>query len=68
MKRIYSIDRRSTRFGTMGEKGTGFGIPLVKKFVSEYSGTMEIRSKDENAFPEDHGTCITIILNEALSP
>ncbi len=68
MKRIYSIDRRSTRFGTMGEKGTGFGIPLVKKFVSEYSGTMEILSKDENAFPEDHGTCITIILNEALSP
>lgn len=68
MKRIYSIDRRSTRFGTMGEKGTGFGIPLVKKFVSEYSGTMEIRSKDENDFPKDHGTCITIILNEALSP
>lgn len=68
MKRIYSIDRRSTRFGTMGEKGTGFGIPLVKKFVSEYSGTMEIRSKDENVFPEDHGTCITIILNEAITP
>ncbi len=68
MKRIYSIDRRSTRFGTMGEKGTGFGIPLVKKFVSEYNGTMDIRSKDENDYPDDHGTHITLTLNEAINP
>ena len=65
MDKLFSIDRRSTRFGTLGEKGTGFGMPLVKKFITEYGGTLEITSRDENERPEDHGTCITITLKRA---
>jgi CheY-like chemotaxis protein len=68
LDKIYAIDRRNTRFGTMGEKGTGFGIPLVKKFVSEYGGSIDIASKDENSFPQDHGTCITLTLKNAVNP
>jgi CheY-like chemotaxis protein/two-component sensor histidine kinase len=63
--KIYAIDRRNTRFGTMGEKGTGFGMPLVKKFVTEYGGTIDITSKDENDHPQDHGTRITLSLCSA---
>jgi len=64
--KIYAIDRRNTRFGTMGEKGTGFGMPLVKKFVTEYGGTIDITSKDENDHPQDHGTLITLSLRAAI--
>lgn len=63
--KIYAIDRRNTRFGTMGEKGTGFGMPLVKKFVSEYGGVIDIASRDENEHPQDHGTLITLSLRSA---
>jgi CheY-like chemotaxis protein/anti-sigma regulatory factor (Ser/Thr protein kinase) len=66
--KIYAIDRRNTRFGTMGEKGTGFGMPLVKKFVTEYGGDIEITSKDENEHPHDHGTLITLSLISASIP
>lgn len=66
--KIYSIDRRNTRFGTMGEKGTGFGMPLVKKFVTEYGGTIDIDSRDENEHPQDHGTLITLSLLSATIP
>lgn len=66
--KIYSIDRRNTRFGTMGEKGTGFGMPLVKKFVTEYGGTIDIDSRDENEYPQDHGTLITLSLLSATIP
>lgn len=66
--KIYAIDRRNTRFGTMGEKGTGFGMPLVKKFVTEYGGDIEITSKDENEHPQDHGTLITLSLISASIP
>jgi CheY-like chemotaxis protein/two-component sensor histidine kinase len=66
--KIFSVDRRNTRFGTMGEKGTGFGMPLVRKFVSEYGGTIDVSSRDENEFPEDHGTIITLCLKEAFIP
>ncbi|MFA6008573.1 MAG: hybrid sensor histidine kinase/response regulator [Desulfobacteraceae bacterium] len=65
--KIYAIDRRNTRFGTMGEKGTGFGMPLVKKFVTEYGGTIDITSKDENEHPQDHGTLITLSLRSAAA-
>lgn len=68
MEKVFSADKRSTRPGTKGERGTGFGIPLVKKFISEYGGTIEIESKDETAHQSDHGTTITLILNEALNP
>ncbi len=65
-EKIYAIDRRNTRFGTMGEKGTGFGLPLVKKFVTEYGGNIEISSKDEVSHPQDHGTCIIMSLIAAV--
>jgi signal transduction histidine kinase len=62
MEKIFSIDRMSTRFGTQGEKGTGFGLPLVKKFITEYGGGIDIQSKDESSHPNAHGTSVTLHL------
>ena len=66
MDKIYSIDRQATRFGTMGEKGTGFGMPLVKKFITEYGGSIDITSKDESEYPEEHGTIVTLHLKNEI--
>lgn len=60
MDKIFDINRGSTRYGTLSEKGTGFGMPLVKKFITEYGATMTVSSKDEARYPENHGTTITL--------
>lgn len=60
MKNIFSYDKSTTREGTQGEKGTGFGMPLVKSFVEKMKGTIEIESQAQEDSPNDHGTKITI--------
>ena len=63
---LFRFDVKTTRPGTLQEKGTGFGMPVVKKFVEYYGGRIEIESRTIEEFPNDHGTSITIILREHL--
>ncbi len=60
---IFDINSVSTRLGTQGEKGTGFGMPLVKKFVDAYGGEINIQSADRTTTPDNHGTEVTITLD-----
>jgi two-component system sensor histidine kinase/response regulator len=60
VNKIFDIDRSATRFGTLREIGTGFGMPLVKKFMGRYGAHIEVSSKDESTHPDDHGTTITL--------
>ena len=53
---LFHIGASTSRHGTEGEKGTGFGMSLVKKFVELFGGTIEVSSKPEQDYPEDHGT------------
>jgi signal transduction histidine kinase len=39
----------TSKVGTAGEKGTGFGLPIVKKFISILGGTIVVQSP---AFPD----------------
>lgn len=48
--------------GTEGEPGTGFGMPLAKRFVEAYGGRLEISSRDSSNHPGRHGTTITLWL------
>ncbi|MBF0289342.1 MAG: hybrid sensor histidine kinase/response regulator [SAR324 cluster bacterium] len=59
---IFKIHKPTTRQGTNGELGTGFGMPLVKKFVTAYEASIEISSKDQSEFPDDHGTEVKLFL------
>ena len=61
---LFNVKKCTTRPGTEGEAGTGFGMPLVKKFVESFGGKLQIESKDIKEFPENHGTEIIIILNK----
>jgi len=64
---LFSLSKATSRDGTCGEQGTGFGMPLVKRFVDAYGGEIEIQSKEESVSPEDHGTVFTLRLRPGLS-
>ena len=59
---IFKINTATTRRGTDNEQGTGFGMPLVKKFIEIYEGSIEINSWEKGVSNEQSGTevCITL--------
>ena len=59
-EQIFNEDSKTSRPGTMGEKGTGFGMPLAKSFVHVFSGKIQVESFPESKFPQEHGTKFTI--------
>ena len=60
---LFRIDKVTTRQGTDGEQGTGFGMPLVKKFMMAYGAEIEIKSQEKTADSDNHGTEIILALN-----
>jgi len=46
--------------GTSGEKGTGFGLPLVARWVKYFNGKVEIHSHDVATHPSSHGTKVLL--------
>ena len=60
LEMIFQIDNLKSRRGTAGEVGTGFGMPLIKKFLGKYGGSISICSLDRD---EGHGTEVIIGLN-----
>jgi len=47
----------TSRAGTSGEAGTGFGMPVVKFYMSQYGGQISVKSRDRKQFgKESSGT------------
>ena len=61
MKDIFDPTAQTSRTGTGGESGTGFGLPLVKNYVKLFHGTVDVQSRSQEEFPESSGT--VFILN-----
>ncbi|MBY0517588.1 MAG: HAMP domain-containing histidine kinase [Bacteriovoracaceae bacterium] len=62
---MFKIDSKSNRPGTSGEKGTGFGMSLMKTFVEKYDGEVEVISKEKsNLHPS--GTTFILTLKGSL--
>lgn len=59
---LFDMDKTTSRLGTNNEKGTGFGMPLVKRFVDAYGGSIDVKSQEKSNFHVDHGTEIIITL------
>jgi signal transduction histidine kinase len=62
MARLFDLDAKTTRPGTDGEPGTGFGIRTVKSFVDLFGGEIEMSSRAEDLHPHDHGTTVSLRL------
>ncbi len=61
-KNLFSTAKQTSRLGTSGEKGTGFGMPLVKSYVDLYGAQIKIESKVKRENESDHGTTIHLFL------
>ena len=44
LAKIFDPNSQTTRTGTQGESGTGFGMPLVKTYVEKFGGKIEVDS------------------------
>jgi len=62
---IFNLGTHSSRIGTHGESGTGYGLPLVQKFMQAYGGTVELDSKSIENSPDDHGTTVRLQFRNA---
>jgi signal transduction histidine kinase len=60
--KIFDISSPTTRPGLKGEKGTGFGLPIVKSYVEKYQGSLYVESTAEEENPAKHGTRFVLIL------
>lgn len=59
LPKIFSLIQGDiTRKGTEGEKGIGYGLPLVKKFINAYGGEIKVEST------EGKGTTVSITLKK----
>ena len=60
LKDLFDSDKKTSRAGTEGERGTGFGMPLVKSYVEALGGSIKVESKDIKDHREGHGTLFTL--------
>ena len=64
---LFSFKSRTHRAGTMGEKGIGFGLPLVGKFMEAFHGAIEVSSNDIATHPDDHGTTVRLVFERTCA-
>ncbi|MGE3610096.1 MAG: sensor histidine kinase [Bacteriovoracaceae bacterium] len=62
---LFDITKKTTRKGTDGETGTGFGMHIMKSFVEMYQGEIEVFSKDIKEH-SDSGTTFRLILRGSV--
>lgn len=56
---LFDIGASTSREGTIGEKGAGFGMPIVKAYTTMFGGRVEASSTQKG---KDTGTTISIFL------
>jgi len=62
LENIFNPGTSTSRSGTSGEEGSGFGMPLVKKYMDYYEGDIIISSHPKEVSPDHHGTEVQLIL------
>lgn len=59
--KLFDPSAQTTRKGTAGESGTGYGLPLVKTFIENFNGSINVESHCVEEFPNDHWTDVNLI-------
>jgi signal transduction histidine kinase len=67
MPHLFKLNRATSRTGTAGEKGTGYGLPLAAEFVARMNGKIAVDSStgastgsSEAGSERRSGTCIRV--------
>lgn len=67
VKRLFDFAAPTSRLGTFGEKGTGFGLPILKTFIEAYGASVHVESHPIENYPQNHGTRFTLIFKNQMS-
>lgn len=62
IQNLFDASKATHRDGTMGEKGTGFGLSLARNIVKFYGGDMEVNCDEEDSEGKSTGTTVTVLL------
>jgi len=62
---VFRTDRNTTTTGTQGERGTGYGMPLIKRYTEAQKGQIKIESSHIEVSPNEHGTTIELSFKHA---
>jgi len=62
LNELFSNPAVCCRIGTSGEKGSGFGLMLARKFIMYYKGDINITSWSIDDFPGSHGTVVVVTM------
>ena len=65
LKKVFSFEAATTRVGTSGEPGTGFGLPIVKEIVEQFNGDIYIESRERTEENRESGTCVKLTFPKA---
>ena len=65
LKNLFAEDKVTSRPGTNGERGTGFGLPIVKNSLELMGGNIEVVSSCSEEGAKESGTVFTIDLQVA---
>lgn len=65
LSKIFDFSSKTSRPGTHNEKGTGFGLPLVKTCADIMNAKIEVSSIEKNDLSSNTGTMFTIQLDKA---
>jgi signal transduction histidine kinase len=57
---LFDMSKKTSRPGTSGENGTGYGMHIMKSFIEMYQGKISVESKDDSQ--GNSGTTIKILL------
>ncbi len=67
-ERIFDSHEATSRLGTAGERGTGFGLPIAQSYIAKYGGDIRVNSREIETHPDNHGSEFTISLRRAEGP
>ncbi len=67
LENLFVLNQRTSREGTSGEQGTGFGMPIMKSFVEMYDGQVLVESREAGE-ERPSGTTFKLILKGKISP
>ncbi|MBN1496302.1 MAG: hybrid sensor histidine kinase/response regulator [Spirochaetes bacterium] len=54
----------TSRPGTEGERGNGFGMPIVNKCMNSYGGSLDVSSVSIEDHATDHGTAVRLVFRK----
>jgi signal transduction histidine kinase len=65
LENLFSMTAKTSRQGTAGESGTGFGMPLVKTTMQAYGGDIVVSSEEFAKANESTGTRCALVFKKA---